>query len=330
MNFEIGSFLELQLPSGREWYTGDIDIARLNTGRMGILYAFRVTGCKRIWLPIYQCDSIRETFKKMGVEMCFYHQDRLFNPIDIKSTDEDAVLLVNYYGIMSSQRMAELAKSYKHPIIDCAQAFFCKPIDNALMVYSCRKFVGAPDGAYVIGEDAHKYVEEYPQCYSSDTSVFLLKRIEYGCEGQAYEARSLNEQRLDSEECMKMSKLTWTLMDAEDYARNRRKRKENFDYAHKLFETINKIDPTRYIDDETVPMVYPLVVEEDDLLQTLQAAKHFQGHWWSYICEEQPEDSFEYWISRYVIPITIDQRYGKDELDYLADIIKKKYKNNER
>lgn len=322
MKMEIGSFLELQLPKGREWYGGEIDVARLNTGRMGIWHAFRLTGCKRIWIPVYQCDSIRETFEKKGVQMCFYHQDVNFNPIDIEATDDDAILLVNYYGIMSSQRMAELATHYRHPIIDCAQAFFCKPIKNALMVYSCRKFVGAPDGAYVVGKNAHKYVEEYPQCYSSDTAAFLLKRIEYGCEGKGYEARSLNEHRIDAEDCMKMSKLTRTLMDAEDYDFNQQKRKENFAYAHKLFGEINKIDPSMYLNEDTIPMVYPLVVEDDDLLPRLQAAKHFQGHWWSYICEEQPADSFEHWISRYVIPITIDQRYGKDELDYLANIIK--------
>ncbi len=319
---EIGSFLELQLPKGREWYKGETDIARLNTGRMGIWHAFRVTGCKRIWIPIYQCDSIRETFEKKGVQMFFYHQDKNFNPLDIKATDEDAVLLVNYYGIMSSQRMAELAKPYKHPIIDCAQAFFCKPIENAMTVYSCRKFVGAPDGAYVVGKDAHKYVEEYPQCYSSDTAAFLLKRIEYGCEGKGYEARSLNEHRIDAENCMKMSKLSRSLMDAEDYAYNQHKRKENFAYAHNLFGGINKIDPNQYMDNETIPMVYPLVVEDDGLLPRLQVAKHFQGHWWSYICDEQPVDGFEHWISRYVIPITIDQRYGREELDYLASVVK--------
>lgn len=319
---EIGSFIELQLPKGREYYNQKTDIARLNTGRMGIWHAFRVTGCKRIWIPIYQCDSIRETLDKKGVIVCFYHQDKNFNPIDIDAADDDAVLLVNYYGIMSSARMAELAKSYKHVIIDCAQAFFCKPIWGTLTVYSCRKFVGVPDGSYVIGKNAHLYVEEYPQCYSSDTAAFLLKRIEYGCEGKAYEARSLNEHRIDAEDCMQMSKLTHTLVDAEDYSYNRLKRQENFACAQKLFDNINKINPSLYMDEETVPMVYPLVVEDDELIHKLFAAKHFQGHWWSYICEEQPMDSFEHWISRYIIPITIDQRYGKEELDFLANIIK--------
>lgn len=318
---EIGSFIELQLPKGREWYNQDKNIARLNTGRMGIWHAFRVTGCKRIWIPVYQCDSVRETLDKKGVEMCFYHQDKNFNPIDIDAKEGDAVLLVNYYGIMSQERMAALSGRYEHPIIDCAQAFFCKPIRGAMMVYSCRKFVGVPDGAYVIGDGAHKFVEEYPQAYSSDTADFLFKRIEYGCEGKGYEARTLNERRIDNEGCMGMSKLTRFIMDAEDYTYNQRKRKANFAYAHKLFGGINKIDPTAYLDDEAIPMVYPLVVEDNGLLPRLLAAKHFQGHWWSYICDEQPSDSFEYWLSRYMIPITIDQRYGKEELDDLANII---------
>ena len=77
----------------------------------------------------------------------------------------------------------------------------------------------------------------------------------------------------------------------------------------------------QYHDDETIPMVYPLVIEDDGLLKRLQDAKHFQGHWWSYLCGEMPENTFEHWLSKYVIPITIDQRYGEKELKYLADII---------
>lgn len=322
---EIGSFLELQLPKGREFYNQDTDIARLNTGRMGIWHAFRVTGCKRIWIPIYQCDSIRDTFHGKGVEMCFYHQDRNFNPIDIEEQEGDAVLLVNYFGIMSHERMTALSKSYKHVIVDCAQAFFCKPVEGCLTVYSCRKFVGVPDGAYVVGKDAHKYVEEYPQCYSSDTAAFLLKRIEYGCEGKGYEARGINEARIDSEDCMKMSKLTRALMDAEDYNYNQQKRRENFEYAHTLFGGVNKLSPKMNLDKSTIPMVYPFLIEDEGVIRKLFAAKHFQGHWWSYICDEQPINSFEHWISKYIIPITIDQRYGKNELDYLANVINNNY-----
>lgn len=321
---EIGSFIELQLPKGMEHYNQTTNIARLNTGRAAIWHAFRVTGAKAIWISIYQCDSVREALRVKGVNIKYYHTDRDFNPIDLNPAEDEAVLFANYYGIMSHDRMRKLAKCCKHPIIDNCQGFFNAPIEGAMNVYSCRKFIGVPDGAYVIGKNAHKFVEDYPQCYSSDTAAFLLKRIEYGCEGKGYEARSINEHRIDTEPIMKMSKLTHAILDGTDYEFIKQKRRENFQITHELLGDINKIDPTRYYDEETIPMVYPLLVEDDKLIQKLFKAKHFQGHWWSYICDEQPEDSFEHWISRYVIPLTIDQRYGREELEYLTNIIKNK------
>lgn len=325
MKMEIGSFIELQFPKGMEWYNQEKDIARLNTGRSAIWHVFRVKGCRAIWIPYYQCDSVRETLLANGAEVKYYHTDFEFNPIDLNPADDEAVLLVNYYGVMSHERMSMLAKLTKHPIIDNCQGFFCAPIENALNVYSCRKFLGVPDGSYVIGKGASQFVNEYPQCYSSDTAAFLLMRIEYGCEGKGYATRGINEHRISTEPVMKMSKLTRTILDGTDYEHIRQKRRENFKIANQLLGGINKIDPTRYYDEDTIPMVYPLLVEDEELLHRLQAAKHFQGHWWNYICEEHPVDSFEYWISRYIIPITIDQRYGREEIEYLVNIIKNKY-----
>ena len=318
---EIGSFIELELPKGREWYKGDSGVARLNTGRAAIWHAFRITGAKTIWIPYYQCETVREFLTKKGVELKYYHQDKNFNPIDLNAKADEAVLLVNYYGIMSRERMRILAMANPNVIIDNCQAFFCEPIEEVLNAYSCRKFIGVADGAYVIGKGADHFVEEYPQCYSSDTAAFLLKRIEYGCEGKGYEARTINEERVDTEDIMKMSALTRAMLDGTNYENIKAKRRENFDMACELFSDINLLEPKRYYDDETVPMVYPLVVEDDGLLQKLLAAKHFQGHWWHYITEELPENTFEHWMSRFMIPITIDQRYGEEDLRYIRSVI---------
>ena len=86
---------------------------------------------------------------------------------------------------------------------------------------------------------------------------------------------------------------------------------------HQFFSDRNKINPLKYYQEDCIPMIYPLVVEKDELLQKLLDIKHFQGHWWGYLIHERPENSIEYWLSRYMIPITIDQRYGKDELDII-------------
>ena len=318
---EIGSFIELQFPRGLEYYKGDENIIRLNSGRSAIWHAFRVTGCRAIWLPCYQCDTVRDYLKKKGVTIRYYHMDREFNPQDLKAEEDEAVLFVNYYGVMSWERMKSLAEGCCHAIVDNSQAFFCEPLPGCLNVYSARKFVGVPDGAYVIGENAAQYSSEYEQCYSSDTASFLLQRIEYGCEGKTYESRMVNEHRIDSEDIMRMSKLTRTILDGTDYEYICAKRRENYQYAHELFSGINRLDPMKYYSEDCVPMVYPLLVEDDGLIGRLLEKKHFQGHWWSYLLDEMPEDSVEYWISRYVIPITIDQRYGFDELDYIKNVV---------
>lgn len=319
---EIGSFIELELPKGKELFTGEVNVARLNTGRAAIWHAFRVTGAKAIWIPYYQCETVREFLGRKNVKIKYYHQDRNFNPTDLAPESDDAVLLVNYFGVMSKRRMESMSEDLPNVIIDNCQAFFCEPVEGALNVYSARKFNGVADGAYVIGKNAHCFIDEYPQCHSSDTAAFLLKRIEYGCEGEGYKARTVNEERVDTEDIMKMSKLTRAMLDGADYQNNIQKRKENFSYACELFGGINKIDPKRYSDSDTVPMVYPLVVEDDSLLGKLLAAKHFQGHWWKYITDELPENTFEHWLSRYVIPVTIDQRYGREDLDFIAAVIK--------
>ncbi len=319
---EIGSFIELQFPKGLEYYKGETNIARLNSGRVAIWHAFRVLGCEAIWLPYYQCNSVREFLSRKGVTIKYYHIDQNFNPIDLFPEKNDAVLIVNYFGVMSVKRIQTLAKQFANVIIDNSQAFFSKPIEGCMNVYSARKFVGVPDGAYVIGENANMYVDEYEQCYSSDTALFLLQRIEYGCEGKTYQTRTINEERIDTEDAKRMSMLTRSILDGTDYNYICIKRQENFSVASSLFGTINQFNPSLYYDEGCVPMVYPLVVEDDSLLQKLLDHKHFQGHWWNYLLKEVAKDSFEYWLSRYIIPITIDQRYSKAELRHLREVCK--------
>lgn len=318
---EIGSFIELQFPKGREYYSGDNNIARLNTGRAAIYHASRVMNCQTVWLPYYQCDTVRDFLIRKRVEVKYYHIDNRFNPLDINQQENEAVVFVNYFGVMSSERMKSLAANYNNVIIDNSQAFFCRPLENCMNVYSARKFVGVPDGAYVIGNGADKYVDEYDKCFSSDTSLFLLQRIEYGCEGKSYDSRSKNESRIDSEDIMQMSDLTRTILDGTDYETIINKRRDNFVIASDLFVDCNCIDPKLYYDDATVPMVYPLLIEDDSMLGRLLDNKHFQGHWWSYLIDEVEEDTFEYYMSRYIIPITIDQRYGEREIKFIRDII---------
>ena len=86
---------------------------------------------------------------------------------------------------------------------------------------------------------------------------------------------------------------------------------------------MNKINPHIYFDDNCVPFVYPLVVEKSDMVDLLSKEKIYTGRWWNYLLKETDSTSFEYYLSSYMIPIPIDQRYGKNEIEYVYNIISK-------
>lgn len=318
---EMGSFIELEYPNSGEYYTQG-PIARLNTGRAAVYHALRAWGVRKVLLPYYECATVRDFLVDRQIDVSYYALNEEFTPVVSDVPEDTAIVLVNYFGIMGVNRMKRLSAPFAKVIVDNAQAFFAPPLDGCLNIYSARKFVGVPDGAYVLGEHADRFVEEYPEDFSSDTADFLLKRLEYGCEGKAYDARMKNEARLDEAGARSMSRLTRRLLAGIDYETSKRKRLDNFRTACALFDQVNRIDPKRYLDNTCVPMVYPLVVEEDGLLERLIKAGHFQGRWWAYLLEERPPESFEYYLSRYGIPVTIDQRYGPEELSALAELIK--------
>ena len=320
MKREIGSFIELEFEKGREYYGGSSTV-RLNSGRSGIYHAARCLRANTVYLPYYQCGTVREFLKKKGIQVKYYYIDEQFTPLLSGIEEEAAIVIVNYFGIFSKERLQTVAEAYKKVIIDHSQAFFGKPLENCMNVYSARKFIGVPDGGYVIGRGAEQFYGEYEEDFSSDTSQFLLMRIEYGCEGKAYHARAENEERIDHTDIRRMSELTRTILDGTDYQRIIRKRKENFAYAEKLFRDINQLSVSRYLQEDCVPMVYPLLVDEEGLLEGLLKEKHLQGHCWNYLTDEMGKDTWEYRLSKYMIPVTIDQRYGKQDLEYIREIV---------
>jgi hypothetical protein len=316
----IGSFLELDLHFNNHLYSGD-DVAMLNSARAGIWHACRVYGVKKVHIPYYECYTVADFLRSKGIEIFYYHIDNNFNPQTFTQEPNSAVVLVNYFGLKSDGEMARSASAYSNVIIDNAQAFFAKPLDSALNIYSPRKFVGVPDGCYVVGDNARMYVEEYAEDHSSDTASFLFKRIEYGCEN-SYKDRMENEQRIDNSDICRMSTLSKAILGNAPYTYIASRRKENFDYAKEKFRGINMIsDWIDVTDSENVPFVYPLVVKDLVLVEKLAEKKIFTGRWWKYLLDIVPESSFEHLLSSYMVPIPIDQRYGREEIDYIYDVL---------
>ena len=317
---EIGSFLSLDLRSTGEYFKGESNIARLNSARAGIYHACRLYDCHSIHLPYYLCPSVRTFLENHSINVKYYNINSGFEPIDLHQEDGYAVLIVNYFGMLSENIIRMLSDQFNRVIIDNSAAFYSKPIGKAFNVYSPRKFFGVPDGCYVIGENAENYLNQYIQDYSSGTSSFLLNRIELSL-NETYKERMINEKRIDESDILRMSKLSTALLGNIDYSEIKDKRRKNFDFAHELFGKINKIDPFQFIDEQCNPLVYPLVIEDASMNEKLKANKIFTGRWWNHVLMEVHDNTYEAWLSKYMIPVPIDQRYYKDDLQYIYNTI---------
>jgi len=316
---EIGSFIELDLRKTGEHYDGN-NVVRLNSGRAGILHALRIQGMSTIYIPYYQCPSVAAFLTAHNIDVRQYFLTEKFEPV-LSDIDHDAaVLIVNYFGVISSGKIELWANKFKNVIIDNSQAFFNKPLKNHLNVYSPRKFFGVPDGSYVIGDKVETTKVNYPVDMSSDTAGFLLKRIEKGCSA-VYAERMMNEERINSSDVLQMSKLTAELLKSVDYKYVVDRRVANFKVAHALLGSINKLHPSEFMDEECVPMVYPLVLEKEDMVKILTENQIYTGRWWSHVLTEVPSGSFESYLSRYMIPVPIDQRYDDSTLSEISRVI---------
>ena len=148
MKKEIGGYLELEESTGQEYYP---ELCGVNLGRTALLWLMEARNCKKIYLPTYLCDSVTGACEETKVEIEFYHMDEKLCPLlpEKKLPDGEYLYLVNYYGQLTDDRIRQYREIYGNIIVDHTHAFFQKPLPGVDTLYSCRKFLGVSDGAYL-------------------------------------------------------------------------------------------------------------------------------------------------------------------------------------
>ena len=177
----IGGYFSLELNEGGECHHGAA--LRLNAGRYALEYILKARGYRKIYLPYYICDSVLQPVERLGVEFEFYHLNEQLEPaLELNPKDDEAVLYVNYFGLKNSFA-STFCYAYRNTILDETQAFYSEPGnkvgDKGIQCdtfYSCRKYFGVPDGAYLYTDCVID--EEIPQDESFNRMTFLTKRID--------------------------------------------------------------------------------------------------------------------------------------------------------
>lgn len=310
----LGGYMGLQLPEGKPYYP---DFIKLNTARNSLEYILITRGYRTIYLPYFTCEVLLEPIKRLKIEYHFYRIDEVMDPIiDFLVDDQSCMLYTNYFGI-KTDTVKQLSKTQRNLIIDNAQAFYAAPIAGVDTFYSCRKFFGVPDGAYLYTTVSERL--ELQRDSSIGRVSHLIKAVDQNIEA-GYSDYVRNNDVLIDNEIKEMSLLTQKLLDAVDYEYCATKRKENFSFLQEQLGPLN-LFRMRFAADDT-PMVYPLLVNRPDLKAQLIARKIFVPTYWPNVYNWAQPDSLEYRLTKNIVSLPIDQRYSTADMLYMADLVK--------
>ena len=310
----IGGYFSLELSQREEYHK---DAIRLNTGRNCLEYILRACGYKKVYIPYYTCDVVLEPFKKLGVPYEYYYVNihlEIRDEIALKA--DEALLYTNYYGL-KQRYTVQLAQKYGNRlIVDNTQAFYAKPVEGIDTFYTCRKFFGVPDGAYLYTDKLLDVELEQDQSY--ERMLSLTKRIDLSPEAGYQDFRDTSK-TLAGQPIKRMSKLTQRLMQGINYEAVAQRRRANYQMLHdSLGKENNLLLP---LEDDAVPMVYPYLVPVKGLREKLIENKVFVARYWPSVLECTMPEDIDYLLAFQMQPLPIDQRYGREEMKYIITLL---------
>ena len=311
---EIGGYLELdeyRLPMPHE------GAVALNCGRNALAYLIRSKGIRKIRLPYYLCESVTNLCRREGVTIRYYHVGWDFRMAEAVTPEADEWLYIaNLYGQIGNDEIRSCAEKYGRVIVDQICGYFTEPVPGVDTIYSCRKWFGVADGAFLYTD--RPLEEALPQDESFDRMRFLLGRYERTA-NEFYGEYKRNNELFAGEPIKRMSRLTWNLLHGIDYAAVEKRRMENFRYLHERLGGMNRLEGLRI-----ASFMYPLYLENGAAVRKrLLEKKIYIPTFWPSVFEiTEPEDP-EYQMVQNILPLPIDQRYGLEDMEYIACEVEK-------
>ena len=310
---EIGGYLQLDELKGREFYP---DLIKVNLARTAMLWLMESRNIKKLLLPKFLCDSMYLACERGGYDFELYDLDENLDPVLDREMEKDEwLLIVNYYGQLTDEHIQALKDKYGRVMLDYTQSFFRKPLPGIDTIYSCRKFLGLSDGAYIStdctltgGKDADVSIGRMDHVlgrYEAAAGEFYGKMLSV--------ADSFHEADIRT-----MSALTANLLKAIDYDRIIEARHANYMELSGLLPSDNPFTKTV----PEAPFAYPWYCENGPALRKRLAKRSiFVPTNWSYLIGRFPAGTHEHDWSADILPLPVDQRYTPADMKYMAEII---------
>lgn len=311
---EYGGYIEFESFSGEILHE---DAIALNCGRCALAYLCEARHIRKLYIPYFLCASVPDLCDRIGIEYEYYYVTVDFYPIFDKELDDDEWLyLVNYYGQLSNDVLAVWKQRYDHLIVDQAQSYFQIPLEHTDTLYTCRKYFGVADGAFLYTDADIK--RKLPIDESFERMHFLLGRFERSA-NEFYFEYVANNKLFATEPIKQMSKLTRNLLQGINYQEVVEKRKQNYSYLMTSFQDINRLR----LACPSGTFMYPLWVKNGSRIRKeLQKMKIFIPMLWPNVLETCSENDVEYHFAADILPLPVDQRYNEEDMKFLVEAIK--------
>ncbi len=313
---EIGGYIELDTYSLPMLHSSAI---ALNCGRNALAWILHARKIRKLWIPMFLCDSILRVCQREGIETAVYHIGRDLRPIlDFELKDGDWFYFVNYYGQFGNAEIQEYVRQFhKRVIVDSAQSYFQPPITGVDTIYTCRKYFGVADGAFLYTDAATE--ESYPLDESYERMRFLLGRFER-CASEFYSDYVNNNKIFAQEPIKQMSRLTRNLLHGIDYAKAEETRLRNYCLLHERLGRLNCLP----VSQRAGTFMYPMMLEKGaEIRKKLQSEKIYIPTLWPSVFEFAVPGSTEYDLAERILPLPVDQRYNAETMEYLADFVER-------
>lgn len=311
---EIGGYIEIEHYRGKLLHENAI---ALNSARNCLAYLIEARQIKKIALPKFLCNSVEKVCVKYGLKIRHYSVGEDFYPKDYEEKQDEWLYLVNYYGQIDNEKIKEIKVKYHKIIVDNVQAYFQRPVEHTDTIYTCRKYFGVPDGAFLYTEA--NISRELEQDKSADRMEHLLGRFENTASDYYLQYRK-NETLMDNLPLKRMSLLTKNLLQAVDYENVKKRREQNYRLLDEELSHVNGLT----IKIPHGPFMYPFYVPNgDEIRKDLQNQQIYIPTLWPDVFDICSKDELEYNWAKNILPLPCDQRYELSDMMRMANTILK-------
>ncbi|WP_341313906.1 hypothetical protein WN982_00415 [Paraburkholderia sp. IMGN_8] len=305
----IGGYFELELPqAGSPLHDGALCFQSSRAAFLAMLRSLRPTA---VWIPWYICDAMIEPLRMAGTPVKRYRLDSDLRVQSVDLAQGEWLVYVNYFGLCERQVDDVLNRfPRERVVIDNAQALFAQPRDCLATLYSPRKFLGVPDGGYLITQQPVDMPNSIDHA-SVQRCTHLLSRLAQDAEA-GYADYAAAEESLKNQEPLQMSRLTQRMLASVDYDAVRARRVANFAFLHQKLQRHNRF---RFHHSEgAVPLCYPYFGAPSGLREALRVQRVYTPGYWPDVETAEGVPEFERDLPASTLFLPCDQRLTRDDL----------------